>query len=392
MIPIEEAEAILDKVRLSGQLRIEEVLLMDSLGRVLAQDVVSPICMPPFDKSAMDGYAVSSGDDSSRFKVLEVIAAGDVPTKKIGKGECSKIMTGAMLPEGADRVIKVEVTQEQDNWMSLTGEDDNQNVCAQGEDVKPGDILLKKGHLVRPPEVGVMASMGLDKVTVYQKPRVAIVTTGSEIVEPGQELKKGQIYNSNAYSISAQVIRSGGEVVFAGIVEDDPTLIKEKIDQLLSQVDMLLISGGVSMGDYDYVPGILTQLDVKLQFDKVAVQPGKPTVFGRRGDTLVFGLPGNPVSTFTIFEVFVRRILYRLMGYDYTPPTMQGVMKKTFKRKRAIRNAFIPVHYYNDGSVEPLEYHGSAHLAALSWANALLSIPVGQQEITEGTTVHVRQI
>ncbi len=390
MIPVEEAEKILNKI--TYRLETEEVALMDSLGRVLGQDIVSGISMPPFDKSAMDGYAVSSSDNSKKFKIVEVIAAGDVPQKSVGKGQCSKIMTGAMLPPGTDRVIKKEVTEEKDGYMYLTGEDNNINICFLGEDVRPGDVVLRAGHLIRPPEVGIIASMGLSAFQVYKKPRVGIVTTGSEIVSPGQKLSKGQIYNSNTYSISAQVVQTGAEVTFAGIVRDDKTSIKEKISNLLAECQMVLISGGVSVGEYDFVPGILKDSGVKLHFDKVAIQPGKPTVFGTRGNTLVFGLPGNPVSTFTIFEVFVKPMLYRLMGYDYLPLLLKGAMKKDFKRKQSVRTADVPVRYDNDGFVEPVEYHGPAHLTALSQANALLKVPTGVTEVLKGSVVYVRQV
>jgi len=390
MIPVEEAEKILNKI--TFRLETEEVALMDSLGRVLGQDIVSGISMPPFDKSAMDGYAVSSSDNPKKFKIVEVIAAGDVPQKSVGKGQCSKIMTGAMLPPGTDRVIKKEVTEEKDGYMYLTGEDNNINICFLGEDVKPGDIVLGAGHLIRPPEIGIIASMGLRTFQVYKKPRVGIVTTGSEIVTPGQRLSKGQIYNSNTYSISAQVVQTGAEVTFAGIVSDDKERIKEKISNLLAECQMVLISGGVSEGEYDFVPGILKDSGVKLHFDKVAIQPGKPTVFGTLGNILVFGLPGNPVSTFTIFEVFVKPVLYRLMGHNYTPLLLKGIMKKDFKRKRSARTAYVPVRYDNEGFVESVEYHGSAHLTALSQANALLKVPTGVNDVLKGSVVYVRQI
>lgn len=393
MIPIEEAEKIVNEItRHPGALSTEKIPLMDSLGRVLGQDIVSTISMPPFDKSAMDGYAVASNDDSNRFEIVEIIAAGSVPRKNIAKGQCAKIMTGAMLPPGADRVIKREVTEEKDGFMVLTGEDKNINICYLGEDVKPGDVVLKAGCLIGPAEIGVIASMGLNSVRVYEKLKVGIITTGSEIVAPGQTLAKGQIYNSNAYSIAAQVIRTGADIIVAGIVHDDKEHIKGKIADLLKHTQMVLISGGVSVGDYDFVPGILKDLGVHLHFEEVAAQPGRPTVFGTWNDVLVFGLPGNPVSTFIMFEVLVRNALCRLMGYEYTPLFLKGVMKKEFHRRRAERAFFVPVKYDNEGFVEPVEYHGSAHLAALPQANALLMVPLGVHEITEGSVVYVRQI
>ncbi|MDQ1354733.1 MAG: Molybdopterin molybdenumtransferase [Acidobacteriota bacterium] len=393
MIPIEEAERIVDEItRQPNTLSTEKIPLMDSLGRVLGQDIVSTISMPPFDKSAMDGYAVISGDDANRFEIVEIIAAGSVPQKTIAKGQCAKIMTGAMLPPGADRVIKQEVTEEKDGFMVLTGEDKNINICYLGEDIKPGDVVLKTGSLIRPPEIGVIASMGLNSVRVYEKPRVGIITTGSEIVSPGQALAKGQIYNSNAYSIAAQVIRTGADIMVAGIVQDDKEHIRGKIADLLKHTQMVLISGGVSVGDFDFVPGILKDLGVCLHFEEIAAQPGRPTVFGTWNDVLIFGLPGNPVSTFIMFEVLARKALCRLMGYEFAPLFLKGVMKKKFHRKRVERAFFVPVKYDNEGFVEPVEYHGSAHLAALPQANALLTVPMGVHEIAEGSVVYVRQI
>lgn len=390
MIPIEEAEKILSGV--SAVPDIESIALPESLGRILAQDIVSAISMPPFDKSAMDGYALISGDNSGRFEVVDIIAAGQVPQKTITAGQCAKIMTGAMVPPGADRVVKVEVTEEKDGFMTITGEDPRENICKCGEDVKPGDVLLTAGHIIRPPEVGIIASMGLDRVQVYKAPVVGIITTGSEIREPGQPLQPGQIYNSNAYSIGAQASRIGAKVVYAGIVSDDIADIRDRIGHTIKETQVVLISGGVSMGDYDFVPRILKDLGVKLYFDKVAIQPGKPTVFGSKGDTLVFGMPGNPVSTFVIFEIFVRSVLCRLMGYDYKPVEIKGVMARDFTRKRKVRAAYVPVQLNRDNEVEPVEYHGSAHLSALSKANGLIQIPRGVSELKKGTHVYVRQI
>lgn len=390
MILVEEAENILNNITFRPE--TEEVSLTDSLGRILGRDIVSGISMPPFNKSAMDGYALSSGDDSPKFKIVEVIAAGSVPSREIAKGECAKIMTGAMVPRGADCVVKKEVTEEKDGHMIITGEDKNVNICYLGEDVKPGDIVLKAGCIIRPPELGIIASMGLDTLEVYKKTRVGIVTTGSEIKEPGQKLETGQIYNSNAYSISAQVRQTGADVQYAGIVSDDKDIIAREIENLLSGTQMVLISGGVSVGEYDFVPQILENLGVRLHFDEVAIQPGKPTVFGTRGEVLIFGMPGNPVSTFTIFEVFVKPVLYKTMGHNYTPPVIKGVMNKDFKRKRTVRTVFVPVRYNMDGQVEPVEYHGSAHLTALSEANGILKIPRGTTQVLKGSTVYVRQI
>ncbi|MCK4761496.1 MAG: molybdopterin molybdotransferase MoeA [Candidatus Aminicenantes bacterium] len=389
MIQVEDAEKILNKIEIKPA--IEEVPLLEALGRVLAGDVVSKIDMPPFDKSAMDGFAFSSSDKSPAYKIVETIAAGDIPQKELKKGECAKIMTGAMLPKGADRVIKREITAEEDGFMTILEEEKTLNVCHKGEDVKTGDLILSSGALIRPQETAIIASMGRAAVPVYKKPLVGILTTGSEIVEPGGELRQGQIYNSNAYSLTAQVRHMGAAVEYGGIALDDKTGIKEQVSRFFEKVDMVIISGGVSMGDFDFVPGILEELGVKLYFQKIAIKPGKPTVFGTKDETVFFGLPGNPVSTFVVFEIFVKPFLYRMMGFSYEPFFIEAMMKQDYKRKKSARTAFLPV-MYRDGFVETVEYHGSAHLYALSQANALLKVPAGQDRVLKGSTVYVRQV
>lgn len=389
MISVEEAHKIINKTLTYP--KTETVLIKKALGRVLAQDIVSEITMPPFDKSAMDGFAISSKDKSERFSIVEVIPAGRIPQKTIKPGECAKIMTGAMLPEGADRVVKREVTEEQDGLMTIIDEDRAFNVCLKGEDIQAGDKILRAGDKIRPAEVGIIASLGMDTIEVYKKPLVGILTTGSEIVEPGSSLSTGQIFNSNSYSLSAQISGMGGEVKYGGIVSDDRKLIARRIEDFLSTTDMVLISGGVSMGDYDYVPQILEKLGVTLHFEKVAIKPGKPTVFGTCQKKIVFGLPGNPVSTFIIFEIFVKPLLYRLLGHTFEPFYLKGIMQQDIRRKKSIRLAYVPVRYRN-GKISTISYHGSAHFNALSQANALLEIPAGIKEILKGSEVDVRQV
>ncbi len=388
MIAVQEAFDIL-KANVPPAL-IQEAELPGTLGMVLAENVDSTIAMPPFDKSAMDGFALRSYDDSARFEIIETIAAGTAPRKEVGPGQCARIMTGAMLPKGADKVVMVEITEERDGFMTVTRQDSARNICYLGEDVGVGDRALNAGTLLRPAEVGVLASMGRRRVKVFRPPVVGILTTGSEIVEPGLPLHTGQIYNSNAYSIGAQAAAMGCEPVYRGIAVDDPELIGKELAALFEAVDVVLISGGVSMGEFDYVPRILEQLGGVIHFSKVAVKPGKPTVFGTRGSNVFFGLPGNPVSTFVIFEVFVKPFLYRMMGHQYRPVFMRGEMSVAYRRKNAARTAFIPVTY-QDGNVEPADYHGSAHLSALTSADGLLEVAAGVHEIVEGSIVHVRQ-
>jgi len=369
---------------------VQEMDLPDTLGRVLAEDVDSGIAMPPFDKSAMDGFAVRSDDDSDRFEIIETIAAGAVPRKTVGRGQCARIMTGAMLPPGADKVVMVEHTGERDGYMTVIRQDTAANICYIGEDIQVGDRVLDAGTLLRASEVGVLASMGKRRVKVFRPPVVGILTTGSEIVEPGLPLDTGQIYNSNAYSIGSQVRAMGCPVLYRGIAVDDPESIGKELAELFETADVVVISGGVSMGDFDFVPQILESLGGVIHFSKVAVKPGKPTVFGTRGNRVFFGLPGNPVSTFVIFEVFVKPFLYRMMGHQHSPLFMKGELGTAYRRKNASRTAFIPV-IYRDGVITPVAYHGSAHLHALTAANGLLEVAAGVHEIPEGSVVHVRQ-
>lgn len=389
MIQVEEAQNILEKIKVYPS--VETVPVGKVLNRILGQDIVSKINMPPFDKSAMDGYAFNSGDTSEKYLVVEVIPAGTVPEKILKKGQCSKIMTGGMVPQGADRVIKRELTEEKDGFMSITGADLNQNICFQGEDIGVGDLVLRKGVLIRAPEIGIIASMGLSAVKVFTRPLVGIIATGSEILEPGRSLENGKIYDSNSYSLSAQVFQSGAVVNKWDKVEDTQEGIRASISGAIETCDVVLISGGVSAGDFDYVPGILKELGVQLHFEKIAVKPGKPTVFGSLQNKMVFGVPGNPVSTFVIFEIFIKPLLYRMMGHEYVPVKIRGIMKSGFSRKKARRQAHIPVRY-NEGSVELLDYHGSAHFHALCRANGLILIPEGVREISAGSQIDVRQI
>ncbi|MGD2246370.1 MAG: molybdopterin molybdotransferase MoeA [Candidatus Aminicenantes bacterium] len=389
MIMFEQAERILKKVPV--KLCTEEIRLDSALHRILAKDIVSQIDMPPFDKSAMDGYALQSSDTSDKFQILETIPAGVVPSKTIHKGHCAKIMTGGKIPQGADRVVKREITVEEEGYMKIIGRDENVNICKKGEDVKTSGVVLNKGTILRAAEIGIAASTGVSLIKVYRRPEIGILTTGSELVPPGCPLEEGQIYDSNSFSLAAQVILTGAVVKQISSTSDIRENIRKSIQKMLGTCDVMFISGGVSMGDFDYVPGILKELGVSLHFEKVAVRPGMPTVFGTKEDKFVFGIPGNPVSTFVIFEIFIKPLLFRMMGFDFQPEKIKGILKTKFKRRTTEREAFVPVRL-RDGEVELLPYHGSAHIHSLYRANGLMRVTRGVEEILEGSTVHVRLI
>jgi molybdopterin molybdotransferase len=383
---------VLENSRLSNQ--TEVVSLWDSLGRVLAADVVSDLNMPPFDKSAVDGYACRKDDLHSTLDVLEVIPAGQMPTKTVGVGTCSKIMTGAPIPSGANCVIMVEEVDEiADDKIRFTGNYFKSNIAPFAEDIKIGETVLSKGVLINPQHIAILAAVGVSKVNVAIKPKVSILITGDELVETEVTPQQGQIRNSNGHQLYAQVVNAGAIPVYGGIVDDTLEATRSSIANALEVSNIVVLTGGVSMGDFDFVPNVLKDLGVEILFQTIAVQPGKPTVFGVKGDKLIFGLPGNPVSSLFQFDLLVRSAIHKIMGS--TKPTkdiLKMPLAADFKRKRAERLALVPSKVNENGEVEPVNYHGSAHIFALSKANAMIIVPVGVEYIKKGEIVDVRQL
>jgi molybdopterin molybdotransferase len=370
----------------------EEVSLWESLGRVLAVDIVSDINMPPFNKSAVDGFACRRADIEGTLIVIEVIPAGKMPTNKVEKGQCSKIMTGAPVPEGADCVVMVEdIDEVSENVIKCITKFSKTNIAPFAQDVRIGDVVLAKGVLIEPQHIAILAAVGIDKVEVSKKPIVTVLTTGDELVETEVKPKGSQIRNSNGHQLYTQVIRAGGSPIYGGIVNDVPSLTKQAISNALNKSDIVVLTGGVSMGDFDFVPQILQELDVELKFQTIAVQPGKPTVFGVKGDKLIFGLPGNPVSSFLQFEILVRLSIHKMMGIDSPKVTIQKMpLANDFSRKRSERLALVPAIITQLGEVDALDYHGSAHIFALASATCVIVVPVGVNSISKGDLVDVR--
>jgi molybdopterin molybdotransferase len=367
----------------------ESVELAQSLNRVLAKDIKSDIDMPPFNKSAMDGYACRKEDLHESLSVIETIQAGYRPQKTVGKNECSKIMTGAIVPQGADCVVNVENTETiPDNKIRITDNNIPANICYQGEDIKRGEFVLRLGALILPQHIAVLANAGISSVPVYKKPRISIITTGSELREPGVPLPDGCIRNSNSYQLIGQVQRMAIEPDYLGIAADTENALDLLIKKALRSSDVVLLSGGVSMGDYDLVPAVLAANNVNILFNMVAMQPGKPLTFGTKDKTAIFAFPGNPVSTFFPFEIMAKPFIYKLMGHDYITRTFPLITGVDFTRKRAERKTFIPVKIEN-GKVFPVEFHGSAHINALCFAEGIISFPLGVLEIKKGQAVEV---
>lgn len=371
----------------------ETVSLNESLNRVLAEEISSDMDMPPFDKATVDGFACRKDDLGSDLEILETIAAGRQPEKIVCEKQCSRIMTGAALPEGADMVFMVEdSTILPSGKVRCNGSFRKRNISKRGEDIRNGDIVLTQGKPVRPQDIAVMATVGCTAVRVSKMPRVAVISTGDELVEPSVRPGLAQIRNSNAYQLLAQIKRAGGNSKYSGIARDDKEATYIIVKEAISENDILLITGGVSMGDFDFVPSVLERAGVEILFSRVNVQPGKPTTFGVHARALVFGLPGNPVSSFTQFELLVRPLICIMMGYHWNPPAISLPMKDFYSRKSGDRLGWIPVTITGEGTVSAVEYHGSAHISSFVRADGIISLPVGKLSIAKGEIVSVRQV
>ena len=391
MLKFDDAfEIVINSAR---QLGTELVDIDLALNRVLAEDIASDMDIPPFNKSAMDGYACRRVDLENELTIIEIIPAGYMPQKAVGRNQCSKIMTGAVVPEGADCVIMVEYTEKtSDNKIRFTGAKTTNNICLKGEDIKKGEVVVRGGIKISAQHIAVLASLGCAEPLVAVQPRVGIIATGSELVDPNQKPAACQIRNSNAFQLAAQVTSGAAIATNYGIAADTEDAIDSMFKKATAENDVVIFSGGVSMGDYDLVPGILKKNNVKLLFEKIAVKPGRPTVFGVSNEIFYFGLPGNPVSTFTIFELFVKPFLFKMMGHNFKPIVSYGQLERTITSKKTERDSWLPVVFTENNKVAIIEYHGSAHINALSEADGILCIPTGIAEIKEGTTVAVRQI
>jgi molybdopterin molybdotransferase len=358
----------------------EEVALADALGRVLAGDVASDVAMPPFNRSAMDGYALRAEDLSTVPTVLEVVGqvrAGEVPRGAVGPRQAIQIMTGAPVPAGATAVQPVEKTRGFDGGRRveiLAPVVAGANIAPCGSEVREGDVVLAQGTVVTPAVIAVLAAVGAARVSVGRQPRVKVLVTGDELVEVTERPVAGQIRNSNGYAVTAQARLAGAGVESLGVVADDAERIAVAVERGLD-ADVFLVSGGVSEGLYDFVEPALERLGVELLFTKVAIKPGAPLVFGRRGGALVFGLPGNPVSAQVTFELFVRPALLRMQGATVVSrPTVEVEIAGRVKN-RSGRRAHSPACVMWEAGrllAHPLRSRGSADIVAHAKANALL--------------------
>lgn len=397
MINIAEAKKlILKNIKVT---RSKKVPLSEALDLVLAQDIKAANSLPPFSNSAMDGFAVKALETKGtseinpiRLKVVEDLPAGFYSRKTLKRGEAIRIMTGAPLPEGADSVVMVENTKGDGRCVEILRDAKHgENVRLKGEDVKKGEVVLRKGVAIKPQQIGLLAALGFKDVVVIPKIKISILATGEELIKPGEKLRPGKIRDANSYILSSLVTALGAEPVNLGIVKDNLKEIERKIRQGLRS-DMLLISGGVSVGDYDYVKVALDKLGIKRLFWKVAIKPGKPIVFGKVKNKPVFGVPGNPVSAFICFMEFIAPAILKAMGKVYSDIYTSAILGRDIRKEKGKRY-FMSAILSNRGGkcyITPIIPQNSAMLRPLSRANAILVLDEGSNCVKSGAEVKIR--
>lgn len=398
MISFEEAlDKILSRIQPLG---LEKVPLLQGLGRVIGEDIDAKRDIPPLDNSAMDGYALkledireSSKNHPVRLEVIEDLPAGFVSKKTIGKGQAIRIMTGAPIPKGADTVIPVEETEKGDGFaFILKAASLGENIRRSGEDVKKGERVISQGDLIRPAEVGMLASVGRSSVLVYQKPLVAILCTGDELVDVDENLEESKIISSNSYTLAAQVKDCDAVPVQLGIARDRKEEIREKLRQGI-RADVLISSAGVSVGDYDFAKDALGDLGMEMAFWQISMKPGKPLAFGTIQGKPVFGLPGNPVSSMVSFEEFVRPSLLKMMGHrDVLRPVVEAILQEEIRKTTGRRHFIRAFVSFKEGSyfATTTGDQGSGILMSMLKANGLIMIPEAQEIARVGEKVKVQ--
>jgi molybdopterin molybdotransferase len=385
---VEEAlAAVLERVRSLGA---ETVPLGQASGRVLAEDAVAATDLPPFPSSAMDGFALRAAETPGTLPVREEISAGRPATRPLGAGEVFAIATGGVVPEGADAVVPFEYVVQHDNELEIPAAvEPGANVRPRGGDLARGDVVVPRGTRLGPAQVGALAAAGVAGLRCARRPRAAVVATGSELKSPGERLEPGEIYEANGVMLAAALVAAGAEVGAPTSVADDEGAHRSALERGL-QADLLVTSGGVSVGRLDLVRKIEHELGVEEVFWRVAVKPGKPISFGVRGETLVFGLPGNPVSSLVGFELFVRPAVLALQGHSQPRPAYALGVLGADVRRNAERDEFLRARRRLDGDrvlLEPVMGQESHMIARAAGADALVHVPRGHGGLAVGATV-----
>lgn len=397
-MPVDQARSLIRQF-LSPVATVECLALRSTLGRVLAADIVSPCNVPNHNNSAMDGYAYNADDASTegetKLRIIGTAFAGRPFVGTVSKGECVRIMTGAVLPQGADTVIMQERAQVSGDSLLFSNPPARaMNVRYAGEDLKQGQTVLPVGHIMRPADLGMIASLGIGEIQVFRKLRVAFFSTGDELISVGQPLLDGQIYDSNRYTLFGMLMRLGVEVIDMGVVGDNPQRLETALINAAASADVVITSGGVSVGEADFMKQLLEKHGQVL-FWKIAMKPGRPLAYGKVGNAHYFGLPGNPVAAMVSFYQFVREALLNLMGQENPPqqPLLKVVCTEAIK-KMAGRTEFqrgqLFIDHDGEWKVKPTGNQGSGILRSMSEANCFIVLPQDVGNLAAGTQVQVQ--
>lgn len=402
LITFEEAKRAIETHFKPADLGSEESVLLESYNRVLAEDLISVMDIPPFNRSTMDGYAVkaedtvgAAEDEAVALNVVGAIGVGEQPNFKLAKGEAAEIVTGGVLPQGADAVVMMEDTQREDSQLQIfTQVAAGENVLARGADIKKGSIVLKKGTLLGAPEIGVLAALGKTSVKVNKIPVIAVLSTGGEITELGKSLSPGRIYDTNGYSLCTAIMESGGKPVYLGVAADDKEALKKILQTALTSSDMVITSGGVSVGPKDYTAEIVDALGKPgIVVNGIAVKPGKPTTIAFIDTKPVFSLPGHPSAALLMFYLLVRPLVQRLGGRPVTGMKKVKAYAGTRMFSAKSRRTFVMVQLEFDREcrliAEPVEGGASGAITTLASADGFVEIAENENYVDRGLEVGV---
>ena len=398
MISLKQAKSIISENIFI--LKDEKVNIKQSVGRILRENIVASFPSPRFDNSAMDGFAVRAGDTKNatadkptELKIVDISSAGTPSDITIGLGECIQCMTGAEIPKGADSIVMVEDTSgfsDNSHVKVMISVPHGAHIRKKGEEINIDDLLIKKGTRITANELGTCATFGYGKLSVSKKPKISIFGTGNELVEPGEKLAKGQIYNSNLYVFKDLAEKAGSKIEMSEVIKDDKDSLKSFLSEALEVSDVIISSGGVSMGRYDYVRDVFIDLGVKEHFWKVAQKPGKPLFFGTKENKLIFGLPGNPVSSFIGFMEWVWPVLITMMG-EKSEKSIYGILDEPFPRERTKHRFLFGRAKYKNGKLvcHPTNRIGSHMLTSALGANCILGSDPGEGSLNPGDLIKV---
>ena len=390
MIPLEDAQRIIDST-LAGIVSPAEMMpVRRALGRTILADQISRLDLPPFDKSAVDGYAIGPGEERQEYRLVATVMAGETSAAALEPGTTVKVMTGAPVPEGAARIVMVEHTREEGSRVRIVKSSGGTNLCKQAEDVRAGDCIATAGTILRAPDIASFISAGITEVQVARPLRAVVISTGDEIADDPADLRPGRIMNSNGPLLAGLMAQHDMTLIRELSIGDDLAETREAIRAGLQIADCVILSGGVSVGDRDFVPHAMERAGLEIRFHSVAIKPGKPTVYAtwpRTPGRFALGLPGNPMAVLLGFHLFVRRAQAIMCGRQPDLRSFRLPLAEDFIRRRAVRCEFVPSRLTEDGTVKAVAYHGSAHLLAAGKADGFFRVPIGTTGIVQGDQV-----